>query len=165
MESAGDAVHKIKNESVNMVRQGVKRAFSNQISSNATGLVANHGEIRNRPPLAARAIAMLATFAVSGLIHEAIFCCMTQSHATWEATAFFILHGVSTVIELTLRRYLPTSFKFPRFLCIGFTLGFLYMTICWLFLPPVHRSGTELIINTEFYEAQAFIFKLIPRVP
>ena len=104
---------------------------------------------------------MLATFAVSGLIHEAIFCCMTQSHATWEATAFFLLHGVATVLELALRRYLPTSFKFPRFLSIGFTLGFLYMTICWLFLPPVHRTGTELKINTEFYEAQAFLLSRI----
>ena len=86
---------------------------------------------------------------------------MTQSHATWKATAFFILHGVATVLELALRRYLPTSFKFPRFLSIGFTLGFLYMTICWLFLPPVHRSGTELIVNTEFYEAQALLLSRI----
>ena len=98
------AFRKVKNESVHMQKQGVKRASSDdKTSSNAIDLVANHGEIRNRPPLAAKTIALIATFVFSGLIHEAIFCCITRSHATWEATAFFILHGVATVLELALR--------------------------------------------------------------
>ena len=114
MEATSGAFRKIKNDSVYMeFKQGVKRASSShKVSSNAViDLVGNHREIRNRPPLGARAIATFATFVVSCLMHEAIFCCMTQSHATWEATAFFILHGVATILELALRQYLPTSFK------------------------------------------------------
>ena len=163
------AFRKIKNESVNMeFKQGVvvKRASSShKISSNAIiDLVANGGEIRDRPPFVAKAIAVLTSFAVSGVMHEAIICCMTQSHPTWEATAFFIVQGVAIILQFTLRRYLPTSFKFPRFLSIAFTLGFVHMTLCWLFFPPIYRPGVELSINSEFYEAQAFLFKLIPRV-
>ena len=163
------ASRKIKNESVNMeFKQGVvvKRASSShKISSNAIiDLVANGGEIRDRPPFVAKAIAVLTSFAVSGVMHEAIICCMTQSHPTWEATAFFIVQGVAIILQFTLRRYLPTSFKFPRFLSIGFTLGFIHITLCWLFFPPIYRPGVELSINSEFYEAQAFLFKLIPRV-
>lgn len=105
-----------------------------------------------KPPIWARAIAVLLTFVVSGLIHELLFCCMTETRTpTWEVTAFFIFHGLCTSIEAGFRRgCLSPYIKLPRFIAIPMTFIVIYKTGFWLFFPPISRSGIDVKVMAEY---------------
>ena len=119
-------------------------------------------EFGEKPPIWARAIAVLSTFVVSGFIHELIFCCITETRTpTWEVTTFFIFHGLCTSIEAGLRRgCLSPYIKLPRFIAIPLTLIVIYITGSWLFFPPLSRSGTDVKIMAEY---DAFFHYLLTR--
>ncbi|MCO5610628.1 hypothetical protein L7F22_064867 [Adiantum nelumboides] len=75
-----------------------------KIKAEGKGVVGNG----DKPSLRARAVAMLVTFAVSGLVHELIFYYINKSKVTGEVTAFFILHGCTTAIEVF---YVPCMYQ------------------------------------------------------
>ncbi|XP_031490783.1 probable long-chain-alcohol O-fatty-acyltransferase 1 [Nymphaea colorata] len=90
--------------------------------------------------LPARLVATLATFLVSGLMHEMLLYCLTVEPPTWEWTGFFVLHGFLLTGELCLKRAVgPVAL--PRALKVALTLSLLYATAVWLFYPPVIRIG------------------------
>jgi hypothetical protein len=109
-------------------------------------------EVGKKPPIWARAIAVLLTFVVSGLMHELIFCCITETRTpSWEVTAFFIFHGLCTSIEAGFRRgCLSPYIKLPRFIAIPMTFIVIYKTGLWLFFPPISRSGVDVKIMAEY---------------
>ncbi|KAL9687330.1 hypothetical protein QQ045_031730 [Rhodiola kirilowii] len=47
----------------------------------------------------AQRLGVLATFATSALMHELLFYYLSQKQPNWEATWFFLLHGVTVVVE------------------------------------------------------------------
>ncbi|CAM6089370.1 unnamed protein product [Calypogeia fissa] len=88
----------------------------------------------------ARVVPTLASFLVSGLMHDVICFYGGKLWPTWELTAFFVLNGIGTIIEgfvLPPRR----RSQIPRLLRRAYTLTFLYFTTYWLFYPPTVRSG------------------------
>lgn len=107
-------------------------------------------EVGGKFPLWGRAVAVLSVFVVSGLMHELIFYYMTETKASWEVTAFFILHGLCLAIEIGLRRRLSPYITVPKFIAIPVTLIFIYITALWLFFPPVTRSGTDVKAIAEY---------------
>lgn len=105
-----------------------------------------------KPPLWARAVAVLMTFVVSGLMHEVILCCITETRSpSWEVTAFFIIHGFCVAIEVGLRRSsLFCYIKLPRFIAIPVIFIFICKTAIWLFFPTFTRSGADIKAIAEY---------------
>ncbi|MCO5597873.1 hypothetical protein L7F22_051958 [Adiantum nelumboides] len=124
----------------------------------------NEFQCAGRVPLLARAVAMLATFAASGLIHELIFYCITQTSPTWEVTAFFSLHGVATVLEVSARRTCLRHIILPQPIAIMCTLGFIYVSAAWLFMPPVMQSGVDMEMLAELRSTLKVVMDLLVRL-
>lgn len=116
---------------------------------------------RNAPlPLCIRLVAVCATFLTSGLLHELLYFSLTQAaRPTWEVTAFFVLHGFATSIEITLRRACPHHFvfKLPEPVKVLLTVGFLYATAAWLFFSPLVSSQVFLKCTSEFLNIKRWI--------
>lgn len=113
---------------------------------------------KGRVPTWARAVALWATFAASGLIHEFLLYHITQSDApTWEAMAFFVLQGVATSAEVALKRAWKGRWVMPRGLRVVLTQSFLYSTGVWLFLPALCRSDTDSKMVAEILTLQTWV--------
>ncbi|XP_047939992.1 probable long-chain-alcohol O-fatty-acyltransferase 5 [Salvia hispanica] len=87
-------------------------------------------------------IGVLASFAVSGIMHELLFWYLTPgARPTWEMTAFFVLHGVCVVAEFAGKG----RWRLPGFVTVAFVIG----TSFWLFFPPVMRNGADVRVIEE----------------
>ena len=72
---------------------------------------------------------MLASFLVSGLMHELLFYYVRRASPTWEITWYFVLHGASVVVEFGLKGCFPASLN-----CIGRCRHCLRWGSWWLLL-------------------------------
>ncbi|XVF77324.1 hypothetical protein PTKIN_Ptkin14bG0033900 [Pterospermum kingtungense] len=85
--------------------------------------------------------AILATFVVSGLMHEALFYFMTRASPTWEVTCYFVLHGACVLVEVELKRVFSGQPQLHWAVSTPLTVGFVVGTATWLFFPPLLRTG------------------------
>ncbi|KAE8811189.1 putative long-chain-alcohol O-fatty-acyltransferase 5 [Hordeum vulgare] len=94
--------------------------------------------------------AVLATFLVSGLMHEWMFYYITLQPPTGEATAYFVLQGACTVVESWWASH-KGWWRPPRMAATPLTLAFATITGIRFLLPPLVRSGaaTEGIAECE----------------
>ncbi|MCO5613045.1 hypothetical protein L7F22_067319 [Adiantum nelumboides] len=142
----------------------VKFNRSNEVNLNLAEVEAERkamlGDDSEKPSLRARAVAMLVTFAVSGLVHELIFYYINKSRATGEVTAFFILHGCATAVEVLLKKTMLAHLRLPRPLSIALTLAFLYTTAAWLFMPALTRYGADINTIAEYQRLQSALLSL-----
>lgn len=93
---------------------------------------------------------VMATFLVSGLMHELIFYYVTRVAPTWEVTCFFLLHGVCVVAEFGATKLLGRKCRLHWAVTGPITVGFVIATAGWLFFPPLMRSGVDQRFITEF---------------
>jgi len=92
----------------------------------------------------ATSAAMLATFVVSGLMHEVIYYYLARVPPTWEVTWFFVLHGVCTSLEVAIKKVvLRRGWRLHRAVSGPFTITFLAVTGNWLFFPQLLRNGVD----------------------
>ncbi|KAL2622259.1 hypothetical protein R1flu_002464 [Riccia fluitans] len=89
-----------------------------------------------------KALGVLASFTVSGIMHEILFLYMSKKRPSFEVTMFFVLNGVGTLLESWLKRkkyYNPSKF-------VGWLVAFcfVFLTAAWLFYPPLIRNGTAM---------------------
>ncbi|KAI9115761.1 hypothetical protein K1719_013430 [Acacia pycnantha] len=95
--------------------------------------------------------AMLATFAVSGLMHELIYYYLTRVPPTWEVTWFFLLHGMCMAIEVEVKRVARRhGWRLHRFVSGPITVAFLVVTGEWLFFPQLKLNGVDTKIIEEY---------------
>ncbi|CAJ1971465.1 unnamed protein product [Sphenostylis stenocarpa] len=94
-------------------------------------------------PRWASVAAVMATFLVSGLMHELIFYYITRIAPTWEVTCFFLLHGVCVVAEFGATMWLGRKWRLHWVVSGPITVGFVIATAAWLFFPPLMRSGAD----------------------
>ncbi|QCD77205.1 acyl-CoA--sterol O-acyltransferase 1-like [Vigna unguiculata] len=108
--------------------------------------------------------AIVATFAVSGLMHELVFYYIKRETRTWEpwepswdATCFFLLHGLCVAAEVALKKGLKgKKWQFPRVASWLLSLLFVLYTAILLFLPALVRchvyekTTRELTALTQF---------------
>ncbi|XP_050217285.1 probable long-chain-alcohol O-fatty-acyltransferase 5 [Mercurialis annua] len=85
--------------------------------------------------------AVMATFVVSGLIHETIYFYLTRVSPTWEVTWFFILHGICVAIEIIVKKIVKDKWRINRVISGLLTITFVVVTGTWLFLPQLIRNG------------------------
>ncbi|WCJ40819.1 MBOAT (membrane bound O-acyl transferase) family protein [Euphorbia peplus] len=86
------------------------------------------------------AVAVVATFAVSGVMHELNFYHVTRVSPTWEVTCFFLLHGVCLAVEIAVKERVRGKWELHRVVSGPLTVGFVVVTAMWLFFPPIVRT-------------------------
>lgn len=94
--------------------------------------------------------AVMASFIVSGLMHELLFYYVTRVSPTWEMTGFFVLHGMCVVAELVAKRAVSDRWRLHWAVSGPLTVGFVVATSFWLFFPPITNGGADVKIIQEF---------------
>ncbi|OWM81327.1 hypothetical protein CDL15_Pgr007365 [Punica granatum] len=95
--------------------------------------------------------ATIATFIVSGLMHELIYYYLARVHPTWEVTWFFVLHGACVAAEMAAKRGLVGRWRLHRAVSGPLTLAFVAVTGVWLFFPQLTRNGVDDKAIGEYY--------------
>ncbi|KAI3866045.1 hypothetical protein MKX03_024744 [Papaver bracteatum] len=98
----------------------------------------------------AKLIALLATFVVSGLMHELIVYYLGRVWPTWEISYFFVLHGVALAVEIELKRCFRGKCDLPQLVSGPLTAGFVLVTGSWLFFPQFLRCGADVRAIREY---------------
>ncbi|WVZ79168.1 hypothetical protein U9M48_026779 [Paspalum notatum var. saurae] len=83
------------------------------------------------------AAGVLATFLVSGFMHEVVVYYITFKAPTGHVTAFFVLHGACVCAE----RWCGATAKPPRVVATPLVVAFVAGTAFWLFFPPLFGDG------------------------
>ncbi|PKU78329.1 probable long-chain-alcohol O-fatty-acyltransferase 5 [Dendrobium catenatum] len=104
---------------------------------------------------------VVATFLVSGVMHELMFYYITSAPPTGEVSCFFLLHGVCTAVEGWIRkaakRRAGEGMMVNPVVSAAMTLGFVVLTGFWLFFPPVVRTGSDQRVVEECLAAMRFL--------
>ncbi|XP_055823618.1 acyl-CoA--sterol O-acyltransferase 1-like [Solanum dulcamara] len=89
--------------------------------------------------------ASLATFVVSGLMHELIFYYVVDNgvRPSWEMTGFFVLHGLCVMVEIEAKKALKDTWRFPGLASGSLAVGFVVVSAFGLFFPPIIRNGVD----------------------
>ncbi|XP_054800126.1 acyl-CoA--sterol O-acyltransferase 1-like [Prosopis cineraria] len=105
--------------------------------------------------------AIVATFMVSGLMHELIFYYIKREkrtweawEPTWEATWFFLLHGVCLAVEVAIKKATREKWRLPAAVSGLMAAAFVMATGLWLFVPSLDRCRVDV---KAWRECAAFI--------
>ncbi|XP_023528035.1 acyl-CoA--sterol O-acyltransferase 1-like [Cucurbita pepo subsp. pepo] len=102
-------------------------------------------------------IAVMATFAVSGVMHELIYFYMGRLTPTWEVSWFFLIHGVCLAAEMAVKSAVGGRFRPPRVVSGLLTIGFVMATSFWLFFPQLLRFKADVRMLEEYASLGAFV--------
>ncbi|KAK9080681.1 hypothetical protein SSX86_000439 [Deinandra increscens subsp. villosa] len=101
---------------------------------------------------------VLASFLVSGLMHELFVYQLSRAAPTWEMTSFFMIHGVSVVVEMIVKREVAGgSWRLPEFVGWLLTMAFVVVTGVSLFVPPFIRERVDVRMLQEYTSLVNFI--------
>ncbi|RYR79874.1 hypothetical protein Ahy_A01g004670 isoform D [Arachis hypogaea] len=107
--------------------------------------------------------AMLATFLVSGLMHELIYYYLSRVSPTWEVTWFFVLHGVCTAVEVAVKKVMiRRGWRLHPVVSGLLTLTFLAVSGNWLFFPQLVRNGVDRKAIREYAILVNFVRSKLP---
>ncbi|PIA58956.1 hypothetical protein AQUCO_00400072v1 [Aquilegia coerulea] len=99
--------------------------------------------------------AVLATFVVSGLMHEVMHFYLGRTWPTWEVMWFFIIHGVCVTIEVEIKKKASKSgWKLHPMISMPLTVGFVMVTGIWLCYAELIHCGADV---REIEEYVAFV--------
>ncbi|KAJ0970981.1 hypothetical protein J5N97_018940 [Dioscorea zingiberensis] len=101
------------------------------------------------------AAGVLATFLVSGVMHELMAYYFTSEAPTWEATCYFLLHGVCLVGEKWVKGL--TGVRLTPVVSGALTMVFMLVTSFWLLFAPLLRSDAEERLVEESVAALGFL--------
>ncbi|KAK9155445.1 hypothetical protein Sjap_002925 [Stephania japonica] len=102
--------------------------------------------------------AVVATFLVSGLMHELIYYYLTRVRPTWEVSWFFVLHGLCTAVEIVVKRSeLGEKWRVNRVVSGVLSIGFVMGTSFWLFFPQIVSNEVDLRVIQEHGIAFQFV--------
>ncbi|XP_078167085.1 putative long-chain-alcohol O-fatty-acyltransferase 4 [Carex rostrata] len=100
-----------------------------------------------------RGAAVIATFIVSGVMHELMFYYITLLPPNGEGLMFFILHGICTAVEGWWAQH-EKWWRPPKILAMVGTIVFVTGTSFWLFYPAMFRGGAQ---EKGFMELEAMV--------
>ncbi|XP_059663278.1 acyl-CoA--sterol O-acyltransferase 1-like [Cornus florida] len=85
--------------------------------------------------------AIFSTFMVSGLMHELIFYYLGRERPIWDIMWFFLLHGLSLMVEVAVKKMVTDRYRLPRFISGLLTVAFVVSTGFLLFFPGLFRCN------------------------
>ncbi|VFQ58974.1 unnamed protein product [Cuscuta campestris] len=91
----------------------------------------------------ARLAAVMATFLVSGVMHEFVFYHMGREKPSGEVLCFFLLHGACLCVEIWIKKSLDGKFKLAGYVSGPLVLSFIMVTSFWLFFPPMLKNKVD----------------------
>ncbi|XP_010488707.1 PREDICTED: probable long-chain-alcohol O-fatty-acyltransferase 5 [Camelina sativa] len=106
---------------------------------------------------------ILATFIVSGLVHDLLFFYLTREMPTGDVTLFFLLQGVCISAELAVKKKTTVMQRWRLSPTVSriLTVGFVFVTSSWLMTSQLVRSGVmEKYTNEALYYADFLNHKL-----
>ncbi|KAM7498942.1 hypothetical protein LguiA_023356 [Lonicera macranthoides] len=98
----------------------------------------------------AKAVAVLLTFLVSGLMHEFMLYNLAKQSPSWEMTWHFVVHGMCLVVELWVKKVVGDKWRLPRWMSTGLTMGFVMVVGYWLLFPSLVKTGVDVMILDQF---------------
>ncbi|KAL5769241.1 hypothetical protein ACOSP7_015801 [Xanthoceras sorbifolium] len=110
--------------------------------------------------------AILATFFLSGLMHELQFYYYGREKPRWDVTCFFLLHGLCVDVEIALksnfnakggRRRSWWLQPLPRLVAAPLVVVFTVVTASWLFIPGLLRNGVDVKVRNELIAFKEFV--------
>ncbi|XP_019169158.1 PREDICTED: acyl-CoA--sterol O-acyltransferase 1-like [Ipomoea nil] len=93
--------------------------------------------------------AVVATFLVSGIMHELVFYNIGRVKPTGEVMCFFLIHGVCLAMEIGAKKAINGRFRLPGIVSGPLSLSFVILTSFWLFFPPFLRNKPDVKACTE----------------
>lgn len=104
--------------------------------------VAHPNAPRSKPPVSMRALGVLATFLVSGLVHELILAYVSPNHVFGGWFWYFTLQGPLVLIEAVLKSWAAARrIQLPRLVANVLTCAVCMTMATWLFFPPAERDS------------------------
>lgn len=100
--------------------------------------------------------AVFGTFLVSALMHEIVFYHFGRLRPSWELTWFFVLHGLSLMVEVGIKKMCKGRWRLPVFVSTPLTIAFVVVTGLWLFFPPLLRCKSDVRALEEYAAVYAF---------
>lgn len=94
------------------------------------------------------AAGVMATFLVSGLMHELMFYYIMRARPTGQVTAFFLLHGACSAAEGWWAQH-RGWWSPPKVVAVPVTLAFVAGTALWLFFPAMVKGGLDEMVLRE----------------
>ncbi|PIA38293.1 hypothetical protein AQUCO_02800163v1 [Aquilegia coerulea] len=94
--------------------------------------------------------ALLATFLVSGLMHEIIYYYAIRRWPTWEVLLFFTINGVLVSIEIEAKKVLGEKWSLQPGKSSMLTIGFLLVSTPWLCYSQLIKSGGVVKVLEEY---------------
>ena len=104
--------------------------------------------------------AVIATFLVSGLMHELVFFHLGRKAPTWDVTCFFVLHGVCVAVEMAVKRAVRDAWELPAVVSGVLATAFVMATGLWLFWPALMRFDADGRGNRELVAVIGFVRNL-----
>ncbi|KAI6690607.1 hypothetical protein NL676_027435 [Syzygium grande] len=101
--------------------------------------------------------ATVAAFAVSGVMHEAIYYYITRARPTWEVTWFFVFHGNCVAAEVAAKRWVGGRWRMHRAASGVLTVAFVAVTGVRWFFPQLTRNGVDEKVIRECYAMFDFV--------
>ncbi|KAM6595110.1 hypothetical protein CsatA_002813 [Cannabis sativa] len=105
--------------------------------------------------------AIVATFVVSGLVHELMYFYVSRATPTWEVTSFFVLHGLCLTVEIVLKKGLCDTWRLPGVVSGALTMGFVMLTSFWLYFPQLIRCKADVKVLEEYGDLGKFLGKIV----
>ncbi|GMP52257.1 hypothetical protein CsSME_00018154 [Camellia sinensis var. sinensis] len=109
----------------------------------------------------ASVMAIIATFSVSGLMHELVFYNMGREKPTWEGTWFCVIHGVCLVLEIWVKKALNGKFRLPAIVSGPVVVVFVVATGSWLFIPAFLRCHADFRVRREIATFVEFVKEIV----
>ncbi|MCL7049622.1 hypothetical protein MKW94_018548 [Papaver nudicaule] len=118
-------------------------------------------------------VAILATFFVSGLMHELLIFYVFRKQPCWDVLLFFILHGICVAVEIKVKRSLNGKCQLNRLFFILLMNVFHPCCCFWLLFPFVERCNfparaieeiTEItkLLNNVLVNTKVLLHECIP---
>ncbi|OVA03195.1 hypothetical protein BVC80_6643g1 [Macleaya cordata] len=103
-------------------------------------------------------VAVVATFVVSGIMHELLFYYMGERMwPVWDVLWFFALSGICVSVEIAVKKALKGRWQLNPLILRPLTLGFLMLTaFLWLF-PAFERINMDIRVNQEIATFGQFV--------
>ncbi|CAF2113740.1 unnamed protein product [Brassica napus] len=109
----------------------------------------------------ASAPAALATFVVSGIMHELIFFYLGRLRPSWGLMSFFLLHGVCIMAEIALKKAIRRRWSLPTPVARTLTILFVFATGIFLFFPEFQSCKIDQKAFAEYAAVGTFLKKSV----